>query len=182
MDYLNHNAPLIVGNQCPVCLDEVAQGLICYPGDIVDTCVMASGEVCTVQQLKHALYMSEQCLLHVINQMYSVRCDVHTVQATSMCIDADTLLTACSALSQELTDERARVHASMKVVPVVTAATAPEVSVDITAVGAALRTTNLSVIRAWTENKELLDLSNPQLAHVEGRTGLTADDVSLLRC
>eukprot|EP00953_Heterococcus_sp_UTEX-ZZ885_P014760 8336-Heterococcus_DN1.PRE.1 len=44
MDYLNHNAPLIVGNQCPVCLDEVAQGLICYPGDIVDTCVMASGE------------------------------------------------------------------------------------------------------------------------------------------
>jgi hypothetical protein len=45
MDLLNHNAPLIVGQQCPECLAEVAQGLICYPGDIVETCVMASGQV-----------------------------------------------------------------------------------------------------------------------------------------
>jgi hypothetical protein len=124
------------------------------------------------------------CLLYVITQKFLVRSNVRAVQATSMCIDSDTRLISSTVLLQELTEEiaKARVHATMQVVPVVTAATAPEVSVDIFAVGAALRTTNLSVIKAWTENKERLGLSNPQLAHVEGWTGLTADDVSLLRC
>jgi hypothetical protein len=107
--------------------------------------------------------MSKPCLLHVITQMSSVCSNVHAVRAGSMCSGSDILLTASTVLLQELTDEiaKARVYASMQVTPVVTAATAPDVSVDITAVEAALCTTNLSVIKAWTENKERLGLSKP---------------------
>jgi hypothetical protein len=38
-------APLVVGMQCPLCLAMVAAGLICYPGIIVNTCVMQATEV-----------------------------------------------------------------------------------------------------------------------------------------
>jgi hypothetical protein len=183
VDYLNHNAPLIVGNQCPECLDEVAQGLICFPGDIVDTCVMASGEVHCNSTNMLCPCQSHVCFMLFIKCLRFVAMFMQCKQF-SMCNESDTRLNACVVLLQELTDEiaKARVHASMEVVPVVTAATAPEVSVDIDAVEAALREANLKVVHTWFNNNMRLELSQPQLVHVQGCSGLTAEDVSTPRC